>query len=111
MTDTQQTTLSAADKKFWKDAATLTVGGRFVRFTDGEPQIVDIDDWSIHTINSDWGKKECLKTIDGKYLKLESKRLKFLLLDYVGLKCRLEITRMDSQPTPRNTWYIVAKVE
>ncbi|GAG82003.1 unnamed protein product [marine sediment metagenome] len=107
MTTTKQPTLSAVDKKFWKESAELSTKGRFIQFTDGEPLILEIHEWTIHQIDTNWGKKPAVKTINDKFLKLESKRLRYALTDFVGKPIKLVITRNDSQPNSQNTWYHV----
>ncbi|GAG61282.1 unnamed protein product, partial [marine sediment metagenome] len=39
-----------------------------------------------------------------------SKRLRFLVTEFMGKRIKLSITRYDSQPNPLQTWWIVEKV-
>lgn len=99
--------LNDKSKKFWKNVSTR---GRFVSFTDGVPVEVRISDWNMQEVDSDWGKKPAIRTHDGRYLKLESNRLKFELSIFVGKDVTLSITRNDSEPNARNTWYLVEEI-
>jgi len=96
--------------KFWQDSCELTAKGNFVRFVDDETVECVIDDWTVHQVDTNWGRKPCLKTRDDKFLKIESKRLRFLLSEFVGKKSRFEITRYDSEPNPLETWWQVIKI-
>lgn len=110
MTTAKQTKLKAESDKFWKDACQLSTKGRYVNFVDGDEEIIDIKDWTIHQVDSNWGKKPCLKTTDDRFLKLESKRLRFLVSQFVDRTVKLSITRFDSQPNPLQTWWTVEEV-
>lgn len=101
---TTQTELSDESKKFWKE---IKGTGRFVKFVDGNPLRVRINDWNIRKANSDYGKKPYISTEDGRILKVESLRLQNELSEYVGRDVELEITRFDSTPNPLNTYYVV----
>ncbi|GAG59199.1 unnamed protein product, partial [marine sediment metagenome] len=48
--------------------------------------------------------------INDKFLKLESKRLRYALTDFAGKPTKLVITRNDSQPNSQNTWYHVEEL-
>lgn len=97
-------------KKFWQDSCELTAKGRFIRFTDGNKVEVIIGDWTRHQVDTTWGRKPCLKTEDDEFLKVESKRLRFLLSEFAGIRVKLQITRFDSEPNPLQTWWTVEKL-
>jgi len=97
-------------KKFWQNSSELTAKGRFIRFTDENKIEVDISDWTIHQVDTNWGRKPCLKSDDDEFLKVESKRLRFLLSEFSGKKCRLGIIRHDSEPNPLETWWEVEEL-
>jgi len=97
-------------KKFWQDSCEFTAKGRFIRFTDGTPETITITEWNIHQVDTNWGRKPCLKTDSDEFLKVESKRLRFLLSEFSGKKVKLCITRFDSEPNPLQTWWTVEKL-
>ncbi|MBA7686552.1 hypothetical protein ES703_95002 [subsurface metagenome] len=97
-------------KKFWEESCELTAKGRFVRFVDGESVDVIISDWTRHQVDTNWGRKPCLKTADDEFLKVESKRLRFILSEFAGKHVKLRITRYDSTPNPLGTHWIVEKL-
>ncbi|MBA7556553.1 hypothetical protein ES705_49265 [subsurface metagenome] len=97
-------------KKFWQDATELSTKGRFIRFVDGDPQEVIIRDWTRHQVDTNWGRKPCLKTESDEFLKIESKRLQFLLSEFAFKRVKLRITRFDSEPNPLQTWWTVEKL-
>lgn len=101
------TDLNAKSKKFWLEASEGTTKNRWVNFVDDVPQIIEIEDWNIVQCDSPWGKKPAIVCKDGKYLKMESQRLKFCLSGYVGKYAKVEIIRHDSTPNSQNTWYEV----
>jgi hypothetical protein len=101
---TMQTELNEESKKFWKE---IKGTGRYVKFIDGGPICVRINDWNIRKANTDYGKKPYINTEDGRILKVESLRLQNELNEFVGRDVELEITRFDSIPNPLNTYYIV----
>ncbi|GAI00509.1 unnamed protein product, partial [marine sediment metagenome] len=84
--------------------------GRFVRFVDGESVEMIIDDWTRHQVDTTWGRKPCLKTRDDEFLKVESKRLRFVLSQFAGKYVKLRITRYDSTPNPLGTHWTVEKL-
>jgi len=102
--------LSKQSEDFWKEAGELS-NQSWVKFIDESPQILEFEDWNVNHQDSRYGKKEGVyvtnKTGSKVFLKLESKRLKFLLTQYIGKKVKLEITRFDSTPDSRNTWWTV----
>jgi hypothetical protein len=97
-------------KKFWQDSSELTAKGRFIRFVDGNPVECIIRDWTRHQVDTNWGRKPCVKTEDDEFLKVESKRLRFLLSEFAGKRVKLRITRFDSEPNPLQTWWEVEKL-
>ena len=97
-------------KKFWQDSCELTAKGRFIRFTDGNSVECIIKDWTIHQVDTNWGRKPCLKTEDDEFLKVESKRLRFILSEFTGKRTKIKITRYDSEPNPLQTWWEVEKL-
>ncbi|MBA7547677.1 hypothetical protein ES705_40108 [subsurface metagenome] len=97
-------------KKFWQDSCEFTTKGRFIRFTDGNPEEVIIRDWNRHQVDTNWGRKPCIKTESDEFLKVESKRLRFLLSQFAGKRVKLRITRFDSEPNPLQTWWEVEKL-
>ena len=105
----KQTNLNEKSKKFWGKASEGTRKHRFVNFIDGVSESVVISDWNIQTIESPWGKKQAIVTDDGRFLKLDSIRLRWELEQFVGKKSNLIITRYDSDPNPLNTWYEVVE--
>jgi len=96
--------------EFWANSSELTAKGRFIRFTDGTPEEFIIKDWTIHQVDTNWGRKPCLKTEEDEFLKVESKRLRFLLSEFTGKRVKLMITRYDSEPNPLQTWWSVEKL-
>lgn len=105
-----QSDLSIESKAFWKTVSELSTKGRFVQFVDGEPQVVSISNWNTQLVDSKYGKKPVLTCDDGRFLKVESKRLQMELSEYVGKSVKLSIVRYDSKPVSSNTWYTVSKV-
>jgi len=97
-------------KKFWEEACELSTKGRFVRFVDGETVEVIISDWTRHQVDTNWGRKPCLKTEDDEFLKVESVRLRFLLSEFAGQRVFLKITRYDSAPNPLLTHWVVEEI-
>ena len=105
-----QMELSFESKAFWKTVSEQSTKGRFVQFIDGEPQEVNISNWNTQLVDSKYGKKPVITCDDGRYLKVESKRLQNELSDHVNIKSKLMITRYDSKPISSNTWYTVTKI-
>ncbi|GAH99707.1 unnamed protein product [marine sediment metagenome] len=97
-------------KKFWEESCELTAKGRFVRFVDGESVEVIIKDWTRHQVDTNWGRKPCIKTDSDEFLKVESKRLRFILSEFADKKVKLRITRYDSAPNPLLTHWTVEKI-
>ncbi|GAJ24127.1 unnamed protein product [marine sediment metagenome] len=104
---TVQKSLDGKSLKFWEDSHELSAKGRWVSFTDEVTETISIDEWIIHKVDTPWGKKDCLKTSKGEWLKLDSKRLRFCLTPFVGKKVKLLITRYDSTPNSLKTWWSV----
>lgn len=102
--------LNAKSKKFWNNARTLTTKTRFINFTDGNPIELTIVDWEIRDYDTPWGKKPGIISENGKILKVESIRLQFELSRFLGTPSILRITRFDSEPNSRDTWYSVEKM-
>jgi hypothetical protein len=113
MADTKnkkQSNLNEDSEKFW-GKGTKKATGRFVNFVDGQPVTIEISDWNVRKIDTNWGKKPALNTVDGRILKIESLRLRWEIEQYVSKHVKLEITRFDSIPNPLNTWYDVKLIE
>lgn len=106
----KQSSLSVESKAFWKTVSEMSTKGRFVQFVDGVPQEIQISNWNTQLVDSKYGKKPVITLDDGRYLKVESKRLQLELSDFVDTKAKLEITRYDSKPVSSNTWYSVTKI-
>lgn len=106
----KQSTLTTESKAFWKTVSERSTKGRFVQFVDTEEQEVSISNWNTQLVDSQFGKKPVITLDDGRYLKVESKRLCAELEEYVNEKVKLVITRYDSKPVSSNTWYSVSKI-
>jgi len=83
---------------------------RFVNFTDGEPELIEIKKWTVKIWeyqSKTWDDAEIIEIQDGRWLKINNKSLVDQLMPHSKKHMHFEITRYNSQPNPLKTHFVV----